>query len=267
MMAAPELRLIEGDAEADAAVPPKVFVRILSGPPGAPWDQARSVALEGRMGAPLPLEELFIEYRRIEPWGWGRPARFVVCYVRRAEVAGEFRARVEADGRSLSVRFRPPSERGRSVGRLGLVGALAVAIAVLGASAISAALAARSDAEDRLAQLEQRAAVRLREAKAQARAGDEARVLKAVGAGQQTVDTLLADLAWVSQAKAPGAHIDALHWERGYLGVEARGATPPFSAPDRVVLKADRSLRPGVWLWGVAPREPPAHRWAAGGGQ
>jgi hypothetical protein len=60
-------------------------------------------------------------------------------------------------------------------------------------------------------------------------------------------------MAWAGAAKAPAAHIDALHWERGYMAVEVRGDTPPFANPDRAVLKADKPSRPGVWLWGVEP--------------
>jgi len=201
----------------------------------------------------LAAHEVYIEQRRLERWRLGRPARFAVCYVRREAVGGEYRAQVEVEGRPLSITFRAPVQRGRLARRWGLIAGVAVAAGLLLTGAVSAALDLRADTEDQLSRLEQTAAVRLRQAKVQARLNDEARILAANGAGRQTVDGMLADLGWIAAAKAPGAHIDALHWERGYIGVEARGLIAPFGTTDRTVIKADHPLRPGVWLWGVGP--------------
>jgi hypothetical protein len=251
MSGAQGLRLIAGDAAADAA--PTVFVRTASAPPGAPWDQVRSVALEARIGAPLPLDAVLIEQRRLGRWAFGRPARFVVCYVRRADVVGEFRAQAEVDGRSLVIVFRPPAARVRLAKRWGMIAAVGGLAMVLGIGAVASALSSRGETEAQLESLEQRADVGLRQAEAQARLSDQARRLDAVGAGRQTVSTLLGDLAWASSAKAPSAHIDALHWEHGYMGVEVRGLVAPFAQTNRPVIKADKPIRPGVWLWGVGP--------------
>jgi hypothetical protein len=249
------LRLIEGDGAepiAAAAASPTVFARTFAAPPGAPWDQARSVALEARIGAPLPAHEVYIEQRRLEPWRMGRPARFAVCYVRRESIKGEYRAQVEVEGRGLSITFRAAAQRGQLAKRWGLIAGLAVVVGLLLTTAISAALEVRADAEDRLVNLEQTAALRLHQAKAQARLNDQAKLL-AGGGARQTIDGMLADLTWIAAAKAPNAHVDALHWERGYIGVEVRGVTPPFLAADRAVIRADHPVRPGVWLWGVGP--------------
>ncbi|MDR3509244.1 MAG: hypothetical protein P4L64_15225 [Caulobacteraceae bacterium] len=252
-MNAPDLRRIDEAAPDAGPRSPTVFVRTLSTPPGLPWDQARAAALEARVGAPLPLADVVYRLRRLEAWSPGRPARYAACYVRAAEAGETFSTTVEVDGRTLPIQFLSAAERGRQARRLGILAAV-VAVTVLSlGSAISSALAVRADTSDRLGMAEQRAALKLRQAQTQARLHEEARMLDAAGARHRALGDFLTDLAWASAAKAPGAHINALHWERGYVAVEVRGDAPPFTAGDRAVIRADKPIRPGVWLWGVGP--------------
>ena len=233
--------------------PPTVFVRTLSAPPGAPWDQARAAALEARVGAPLPLSEVAYRLRRLDPWSPGRPSRYAVCYVRAQEAGETFEAQVEIDGRTITIPFLSTAERNRRARRLGGLAAIVAVTTLSLAWAVSTALTIRSDTDDRIAAADLRAAHRLRQAQEQARVHKEARLLDAAAGAHQGLADLLGDIAWTASTKAPDAHIDALHWEHGYIAVEVRGETAPFNNPDRAVLKAGKPIRPGVWLWGVGP--------------
>ena len=232
---------------------PTVFVRTLAAPPGLPWDQARAAALEARVGAPLPLSEVVYRLRRLDGWAPGRPARYAACYVRAQEAGETFETTVEIDGRTIPVQFLSAAELNRRAQRLGAIAAIAGVTCLLFGLAISSAIAIRGETEDRLSAADLHAETKLRLAHSQARLYREARLLDAAGVKHQAVSDLLADMAWAAGAKAPGAHIDALHWEHGYLAVEARGETAPFAGGDRAILKADKPVRPGVWLWGVGP--------------
>lgn len=249
MNASPNQRLIDGAAPK----PPTVFVRTLSTPPGAPWDQARAAALEARVGAPLPLSEVVYRLKRLDAWSPGRPSRYAACYVRAQEAGETFEARVEVDGRNITIAFVSMAERNRRARRLGGLAAVVAVTTLSLATAISSALSVRSDTEDRIAAADLRATHRLRQAQEQARLYKEARLLDAAVGKHTGPSDLLSDIAWTASAKAPGAHIDALHWEHGYVAVEVRGEAAPFNNPDRPVLKAAKPVRPGVWLWGVGP--------------
>jgi len=253
MTLAADLHLVEGDDPLPAPPAPQVFVRTLSAPPGAPWDQARVAALEARVGAPLPLGEVVYRVQRLDPWGLGRPARFAAAYVRAEEVGEDFETTVDAGGRSVRIRFLSMEARARQARKIGMIGAVAAVTALLTIAAITSSLGVRGETAARLSEAETMAASRLRSAQRVAADHAEARQLDAAGVRHLSVKDLLADMAWAGAAKAPGAHIDGLHWERGYMAVEVRGDAAPFANPDRAVLKADKPSRPGVWLWGVEP--------------
>ncbi len=249
MNAAPDLHLID-DERVKA---PKVFVRTLATPPGLPWDQARAAALDARVGAPLPLADVVYRLRRLDGWSLGRPARYAACYVRAREAGETFETAVEVDGRTISIQFLSVAERNRRARRLGVIAGVVAVTALLLSAAISSAVYVRGETEDRLAAAELHATNNLLQAQAQARLYREARLLDGAGVTGHAVEDLLSDMAWAVSAKAPGAHIDALHWEHGYIAVEARGEAAPLVAGSRAVLKAGRQVRPGVWLWGVGP--------------
>jgi hypothetical protein len=250
-----QLRLVDEENDAPDPSGPTVFARTISSPPGAPWDQARAAALEARLGAPLPLSEVVYRLWRLDSWTLGRPARYAVFYVRAREIGDRFDTTVVVDGRSIRVRLFSSAERQRQarVSAIVLVGGISASLLVLGA--LTSALSTRSEATFKLAALQQTAAVRLRQAATLDRLKDQARGLTAAHVRGQSLNDFLNDLAWASAAKTPGAHIDTLHWERGLMGVEVRGDTPPFGQADRAVIKADKPVRPGVWLWGVGPAQ------------
>lgn len=252
---APLQRPIEGEAEgAGRGLPPepKLFVRAITTPPGLPWDQARAAGLEARVGAPLPIAQVVYQLRRLETWSAGKSGRYVVAYVRADEVKGQLRATAEVDGRRIPFVLLSPREQERRVKSLLFVGsaaALSTALLVIGGGT---ALRTRAQAEASLVNIEHAVAVRSREVKAQELRKQEARALDEEGVSGRRTSDLIDDLAWASNAKAADARIQALHWDRGYLAVEARGETAPFLETGRSVERAPKPVKRGVWLWGVA---------------
>ena len=257
MTAVSELRLVEGAAEPQPAKPaPTVFARTISVPAGLPWDQDRIARLDARAGAPLPLAEVVWRLRRLSPWSPGRPARYSACYVRALDVGDHLIATVTIDGQPTTVEFVSLAERARRARRSGTVALAAGVTVALVIAAFVSALAARSTAEARLRSVERASSLRLRQAKALERLDHQTRALNGAHVQHQAIGDLLGDLGWAESARSSDAHVDAFHWDRGYIGVEVRGETPPFSETARSVVKAPRPLRPGVWLWGVGPPTP-----------
>ena len=246
----------EGPDEApslDGLVSPTVFVRTISTPAGAPWDQARAAALEARVGAPLPLNDVVYQLKRLDGWTFGRPARYAACYVRSNEVGDDFETLTEIDGRSVSVRFLSQAEQARRTRQVSMIGAGVAVTLLLVVGAGLSALAMRSDLDSRLSALEQTTTVRLRRAEAQQQEREQSRALVAAHTEGHTVNDVLGDLQWVSANKVSGAHIDSIHWESGFLGVEARGDGAPVASSERSVIKVNKPVRPDVWLWGISP--------------
>jgi len=252
-----ELRVVEIDPDDEGIAPtaqtPTVFVRTIAAPPGAPWDQARVAGLEARVGAPLPLGEVVYQLKRLEPWSFGRPGRFAACYVRSSEVGEDFETIKEIDGRPVVIRFLSFTERRRRFRAQAVLAGSVAGAALLVLGAFASALAVRADLDGRLAAMEQGAALQLRQAKAERIIRDQDIALTQARVAGHSIGDAVNDLAWASANKAAGAHIDALHWEGGVMGVEVRGDVQPFANGERAVIKADKPLRPGVWLWGVSP--------------
>jgi len=252
----PLQRPVEGEAEgAGQGSPPepKLFVRAITTPPGFPWDQARAAGLEARVGAPLPIAHVVYQLKRLEPWSAGKSGRYAVAYVRADEVKGQLRATGEVDGRHVPFVFLSPREQERRLRSLLFVAVatgLATALLVIGAGT---ALRTRAQDETSLADLERTVAVRGRDVKTQQLGRQEARALDEEGVSRRRMNDFLNDLAWASNAKAPDARVQALHWDRGYLGVEARGDAAPFLETGRHVERAPKPVKRGVWLWGVSP--------------
>jgi len=238
----------------DSPPEPKLFVRAITTPPGLPWDQARAAGLEARVGAPLPLAQVLHQLKRLEPWSAGKNGRYAVAYVRTDQVKGQLRATGEVDGRRVPFVFLSPREHERRLRSLLIVGSAAALSTTLVVIGVGTALQARARAETSLANLEHVVAVRGREVTAQELRKQEARALDEEGVSGRRMGDFLNDLAWASNAKAPDARIQALHWDRGYLAVEARGDAAPFLATDRHVERAPKPVKRGVWLWGVSSR-------------
>jgi hypothetical protein len=237
---------------------PHVFVRVLSTPPGLPWDQARAAGLETRASAPLPIGEVVYRLRRIEPWAPGRAGRWAAFYVRADEVGETLIATPLVDGKPMSVSFLSFAEQTRRARNFAGIGLAAGALVVVLLAGVSLALGARAKAEDRLATIEAQATRKLKQAETVEALKHQARALEAARVHGQGLDDFLNDLAWASGAKASATRIEGVHWDHGYLAVEVRGDATPFERLDRPVQKAAKPARAGVWLWGVAPAEGPS---------
>jgi hypothetical protein len=233
-------------------VEPKVFVRTIAVPPGWPWEQQRAANLDARHGAPLPLGEVAMQLRRIEAWRPGQAARYAAFYVRRGEVRGRLETTVEVGGQPERVTFLGPGEQQRLARRFAFTAVAAfVVVAVIALSVVHAVLS-RDQAEAQLQAAEAAASVKLRQARAIRTLRAQSEALDAADRGER-IDTVLADLAWASSAKAPEARIEAWRWQDGLMAVEVRGDASPFTTTDRLIQKAPKPLRKRVWLWGVGP--------------
>lgn len=248
---------VDAAVDAAAVAPPQVFVRTFTAPSGFPWEQARAAQLEARHGAPLPLAELMHRVRRLAPWSPGAVARYAVFYVRRRDYKAPFETTLDVDGLPVRVAFGggPDLSRAQTVAGVALVASLIVALVAGGAFM---AYAARSEAEGRLAALEQQVAARKRQADRQETDRDRSARL-AVARGERGLPSdVLADVAWLTRSRTAEARIVALHWDRGLMAVESRGSAAPVETVERQVVRSNRPLRPGVWLWGITPTPPGA---------
>jgi hypothetical protein len=253
MSAAPDFHLTRSAEPRSDSSSPVVFVRTLSTPPGAPWDQARAARLEAQVGAPLPLDEVIYQLHRLEAWRPKRPGRYAACYVRIEDAGDAFSQKVNVSGHSVLVRFLSTEERNRRALKLGGAAVILAVFAFLVGGAVTSAFSLRSELSGKLAVVEQTAQIRTRAAQAQDQLASQARLLDRAGVRHQGLRDVLSDLAWASSAKSPDAHVDAYHWDHGRLAVEVRGDAAPFAQSGRTVVKDDKPLRPGVWLWGVEP--------------
>lgn len=260
MMEPAPLRLINTEDGAAASEPPepKVFTRTISAPPGAPWEQRKAATLEARIGAPLPLRELEFQVVRMDRWRPGQASKFAAFYVRTRDVGRRFSAEAIVDGQPVEAVFVGRGERASAARKTAIFAAAAVGGLALGAISLTVALSARHGAEAQLEELErlvrQKAAL-ARAAEAERR---EAKALDQAGMAGRSLYGYLTDLDWASAAKTPTARIDAIHWDRGAIAVEARGDDPPFAEQGRHLTRMDKPLRPHVWLWGVGPGSPQA---------
>lgn len=246
--------LVDDDAfDEPADAHPHVFVRAFSVPAAMPWEQTRAAQLEARHGAPLPISELLFRCRRLGSWGLGRPGRFAVFYVRGREFKAPFETVVEVDGEPVKVAFGAGAEQLRRAKSSVLVLILVGFTAFVLAAAPMIAFKARRDAQTRLDAVEQALAAKMRLAAAVERDRRNAGALRRAIGRTAPVGDVLADLAWATRAKDPEARIVAIHWDHGFLAVEARGEVPPFNAGDRRLERSDKPVRAGVWLWGVHP--------------
>jgi hypothetical protein len=252
---APFPRLIIEEDPVEVAAPPKPFVKVVSTPPGLPWDQTRAAELEARVGAPLPLDKVVYRVKRLEPWQPGHAARFAAVYFRGEELGGRLDATVEIDGRTLSLNFLSRQEGGRRARMLAIAAAAAGVTTFLAVAGIGMALTTRAQATAQLEALEQLVAKRSREVEVRRSLKAQAKALDQEGLAGRSLSDFLNDLAWASEAKAPGARIQAFHWDRGYLAVEARGDAAPFVETARRVERYEKPIKPGRWLWSAAEEQ------------
>ena len=251
-----------GDEDAGAEAP-RIFVRVINTHPGAPWSQSQQATLEARLGAPGRLDDIAYRIRRLDRWRPGGPARFAAVYARTEDVRRGFVATRTVEGRPLTVDFTSPMARAlRLRGAVAMAGVIA-AVAALTLTVVGQVMARRAAASQALQGVEQLADARARQAGAADQEKRDARALDAEGLRKRELEVVLSDMDWAARSKAPDAHLQALHWDHGFLAVEAEGKAPPFQTQDRPVENANAPVRPGVWLWGVGSVQP----WQDLGGQ
>ena len=244
----------------DETATPRVFVRQFTARPGPPWDQARQARLEARLGAPAPLSEVVYRLRRLDPWRPGGTARFAAIYAREQDARHGLVATPTIDGRQVPVSFMPAAETAKRLRKLAVVALASAAVVALVVTALGSAITRRAQTEAALQSVEQLAMSRQRQAQTLRQLKRQTLALDAAGVRGMALSDVLSDLAWASAARSPDAHIQALHWDHGYMAVEVEGDAAPFQTADRPVQKAKAPVRPGVWLWGVGTLEP----WAQG---
>jgi hypothetical protein len=242
------------DTELDQA--PKIFPRILTSPPGLPWDQSRAAMLDARLNAPMPIGELVVQLRRLSPWRPGEAGRFVAFYARRVDIEGGLVESVLVDGAAFLVRFETEAaQAARRLLVIGIAGAIGVTAALL-FTGVSLALANREDAQMQMTRLEAEITARNHALNARNRDLAEARNIDNADLTGRDLDHLLTDLAWTDAAKAPDLRLLGWFWDKGYMAVEVRSPAP-FPSADRPVRRNDKPTRQGVWLYGISPATAP----------
>ncbi|WP_165189879.1 hypothetical protein [Caulobacter soli] len=251
-----DLRLVEADGEAVTdiafdeapAAPPRVFTRAIQAPAGWPWEQRHGAQLAARHEAPLPMDQVHLQLKRLTPWRSNQSALFAACYVRVSEIQERFEADVEVEGRRAQVVFEPPEAQARRARRALLVGVAAAGVAALLVVSVAGALLARAQGEEQLATLEHDAAVKLQRAEASQLVRRQSAALVAASP-EDRVSSPLTDLAWAMAARGPDARIETWRWDHGVSQVEARGETSPFIDLHRTV------TRVGATTWRIEPEE------------
>jgi hypothetical protein len=241
----------EGEPEPHAPAP-QVFVRTFVTPAGMPWDQSRGAALEARLGAPLPINDLHYRLKRLTRWSLGQAGRYAVFYVRRRDLTGPFETTMDIDGHAVRVSFGGRARPTRSMPRVGL---LVVAIGVTAAMAVglaATALSIRATQTQQLDELERQTAMKLRLGRKVQHEATQTHALRANQGRSGQASDVLADLAWIAHARTADARILSVHWDHGLIAIEARGTEAPVEASGRQILRAPKPGRTGTWLWGVS---------------
>ncbi len=230
---------------------PGTFVRLVSIPPTWPWRQAEAAELQARLGAPIAEDKLLYSVRRIEPWRPRTAGRFAILYVHKDQVRDAYATVVTMEGRELRFTLQTPSERRREQVLAAVALGLGVGLVLATCAGLTAALERRAVSSEMLAELEAQSLASLKRAQTQARARQDMQLLLGLGAREHSPSRVLEDLLWVSNHRRPDAAVAAFHWQSGLSAVEVEGDDDPFAAPDRIVERAAKPIRPGVSLWGV----------------
>ena len=229
-----------------------VFVRRINTPPGAPWDQYRAAKLDGEFGAPLPLDQIAMGLKRLEPWKPRKTGRFAVAYVRRSELGA--RRAITAKVDDQTVVFSVGSYGPRTMltdPRLGLV-IIGLAAAISMGLAVSKSWRARTYNEAALARLERAAGRVSQQALRRQQEASDARLLANVKADGRSFADLGRDLAWLGTARKPSATIRTVHWDGGVLDITVSGPDRPVVGSERPVEIGPREDGLGHWRIGAA---------------
>lgn len=236
----------------DEAQEPRLFVRAITIRPAPPWDQARAARLEATLNAPVPLTQVALQLRRLEPWRPGAPGRYGAVYARHEDVRDGLTTTASLDGITFPVRFASPGRQREQARQLAIVGTLTAVGVFLLVTTAASVIATRIQATSRLEALELATAQRATRARSVSLRQAQAQALLEAGLDDRRASRVLEDLAWAARNRTANAGVEGFVWEGSLFAVEARGEEAPFSAIDRKVERASRPVRPGVWLLGVS---------------
>lgn len=228
-------------------VAPPVFTRVLSTPPGLPWDQARAARLEAARAAPMPIEGLTLRLKRLDPWRNGKAGAFAAFYVKTGALGGGFSASKVIDGRTVTVDFKSRAQARAEARLLAVFAGVggAAAVAVLGA--VITAAAVRHGGDGRLDDLTRDSAHQLKHAQVVSALKRQNTALQSADNEGAPIGEVLGDLAWASRMRRQDVPVEGFHWRPAGFGVEVRGDPQPFTGPG--AQRSARPLKPGVWLW------------------
>jgi hypothetical protein len=226
---------------------PAVFTRVLSTPPGLPWDQARVARLEAARAAPVAIQSLTLRLKRLVPWRNGKAGAFVAFYVKTEALGGGFRASRVIDGRTVTVEFKSRAQAKAEARLVAVFAGVGAASAVITLAAVITAVAVRHGADNKLDDLAGRSAQQLRQAQVLSAMKRQNSALRRADNSGAPVSEILADLASASRARRQEAPVEGFHWRPAGFGVEVRGDAQPFTGFGAV--RSTRPLKPGVWLW------------------
>lgn len=238
---------------AQAVATPPVFTKVITTPPGLPWDQSRAARLEAVRAAPMAVAQLTLRLKRMTSWRNGRGGRYLAFYARTNALGGGFRASKTIDGRTLSVDFKSKAQAAAEARLLITLAGVAGAAALLTLTAAITAGAVRHSADKALSELERHSAHELRQAQEISAMKRQNSALLEVESPGAPLAEVITDLGWTSRMHRVDVPVEAFHWRPAGFGVEVRGEAQPFTGPG--AQRTARPLRPGVWLW-VKVRKP-----------
>lgn len=248
---------ITGPSGPSGATDSRLFVSLVSTPPGMPWEQRRAAALEARLSSPLPGSQTAFQLVRRQAWRPRSQGLYAIVYARLTDIGAGRTVSVEIDGRTRKLSFPPPGQPSAApAGRLTPF-VLIVGLLVLSGAVAHRLIDQRAAADLALSNLERRASAALRQAVPAAQARRRAAALDAAGAREMRLSGLLGSLAFASQARRPEAKIEAFRWNAGIASLDVAGAQSPLNAAD---VDLETTARPGgsAWSWRANPagREP-----------
>lgn len=234
------------------AASPRPFTRVVTTPPGLPWDQARMAGLEARHTSPVSGvmvgDDLHIVVKRLGGWKPGGEGRFVAVYLRSSDLKAGQTLQVEVQGQVVTI----PLPAQGPVGPISEQGVILIAGVVIAACLIvqiDLLWQRRQDAEARLSAVEAVVERQGRDATQLAAAKADARDLGAMGMNGRTIDAVLKDLTTISIARDADARIQAFSWDDGQWSVEVAGGNPPVSIDGLNLQRSAAPVRPNVWVW------------------
>ncbi len=239
-----------------SASAPKPFIRMVTTPPGLPWNQTRMALLEARHTSPVSGalgDDLHIVIRRLEGWRPNLSGSFVAIYLRGSDLHSGVSFQVEARGRVFPIDL-PPKGDGQAIlkEQLSVYGAGLLVVLAL-AFAIGLSWQRRQEADFSISAVETRLGREYRQASSIVQAKRDAVALTEQGLKGRALADAMKDLRIVSIGRNPEARIDAFVWRDGDWGLEVYGDAVPMMLEGVDMRRDDKPVRRGVWLWQAQP--------------